>query len=217
MNDETTTREQPTDDQITEMAREEAIAETHAVSQVVDQITQTLPEVIHLIESADGKVLITGGGTSSAIARRMAHLLSVTGTPALFVHSMDALHGTMGAIEPRDVLIAISKGGESDEINQLVGLVREKGTKIVGIGEHPESTLASLSDVYVDLLTVEGGDPGNALAMGSTLVTAVWGDALARTLMHLNGWKIKDSVNLHPAGYVGKKAEEILSVSGEEG
>ncbi len=198
------------DEQLIEVAREAAQLEVQAVAQVVQQIDGTLPEVIRLIKSRpEGKVLITGGGTSSHIARRMAHLLAVSGTPALFVHSMDALHGTMGAIEPRDVLIAISKGGESDEINQLCTLVRDKGTAIIGIGEHPESTLASISDVFVHLHTIDGGDPGNALAMGSTLLAALWGDALARTLMSVNSWKLADSLAIHPAGYVGKMSASL--------
>lgn len=199
------------DDALIEEARAAAEAETAAIDRVTEQIDRSIPEVIRLIRSRDGKVLVTGGGTSSTIARRLAHLLSVSGTPALFVHAMDALHGTMGAIEPRDILIAISKGGESDEINQLCSLVKAKGTAIVGIGEHSESTLAQLSSVFVHLHTIDGGDPANAIAMGSTLVAAVWGDALTRTLMRVNSWTVEESIAIHPAGYVGKKASEIVA------
>ncbi|MGI6879545.1 SIS domain-containing protein [Microbacterium sp. gxy059] len=193
-----------TPEQMLAAAREAASAEAAAIQGVAEQIDESLVAVIEIITALKGKVLVTGGGTSSTIARRMAHLLSVSGTPSLFVHAMDALHGTMGAIEPDDLLIALSKGGESDEINQLCRMVGEKGTVVVGIGERPESTLARLSDVFVPLRTAEGADPGGILAMGSTLVAATWGDALARTLMRMRDWETGDSIGIHPAGYVGK-------------
>lgn len=199
------------DEKMIAIAKHAADLECQAIDKVSEQINASLPQVVRLIESREGKVLVTGGGTSSMIARRLAHLLSVSKTPSLFIHAMDALHGTMGAIEPHDILIAISKGGESDEVNNLCQLVKAQGTAIVGIGEHPTSTLATLSDVFVTLHTGEEGDPANAIAMGSTLVAALWGDALTRTLMILNGWTLEESIAIHPAGYVGKMAGQLLA------
>lgn len=194
---------------IIEVARQAAAAEARAVGQVSGEIDDSLVDVLRLIRSRDGKVLVTGAGTSGTVARRMAHLLSVSGTPSLFIHPMDALHGTMGAIEPDDVLIALSKGGESDEINQLCALAGRKGTAIVGIGERPQSTFAGVCDIYVCLHTADGGDPRNVLAMGSTLVAAAWGDALTRALMHVNSWTLSESLEIHPAGAVGKSARHL--------
>ncbi len=199
-----------TDEELIVFGRNEASSELSAIGKVADQFTDSFVETIHVLAECTGKVIVTGSGTSSTIARRLAHLLSVTCKPGLFVHAMDALHGTMGAIEPTDVLIAISKGGESDEINNLCKLVHDKGTKLIGLGEHPESTFASLCDVFVHLHTDEGGDPENVIAMGSTLLAAVWGDALVRTMMKLNEWDVSEALSLHPAGVVGKSAEEIL-------
>lgn len=204
---------QLSNEQMLSIAREAVTLEANAVSQVADQITETLPQAVRLIESARGKVLTTGSGTSSQIARRMAHLLSVSGTPALFIHSMDALHGTVGAVQSGDVLIAISKTGESDEVIRLSKMARQMGVSVIGISEREGSSMAETSDIFVHLNTTEGADPGNTLAMGSTLVTAVWGDALARVLMARSGWETKDSLRIHPAGGVGKIAREVLAES----
>ncbi|QPK81747.1 SIS domain-containing protein [Schaalia sp. ZJ405] len=194
------------DNKILQIARDGARLEARAVACVENQIDDSVINVARLIDQARGKVIVVGSGTSGTIARRLAHLLSVSGTPGVFVHPMDALHGTMGAIEGDDVLIALSKGGESDEINSLCSLLSEQGTTIIGIGEQSESTLARLSDVFVCLHTADGADPENVLAMGSTLVTAIWGDALARVLMAMHGWTVDESIRIHPAGAVGKNA-----------
>nr|WP_108871126.1 SIS domain-containing protein [Tessaracoccus timonensis] len=189
-----------------EYARAQVQKEGNAVLAVADQLDESFIEVVQRVRRVVGKLFVTGSGTSSAVARRMAHLLSVSGTPALFIHSMDALHGTMGSVEPNDLVIAISKGGESDEVNQFVQLVHDKGTEIIALTENPSGTLASLADTVAILHSPDDADPGNLLAMGSTLMAAAWGDALARTLMYVGDWDLRDSVKMHPAGAVGKAA-----------
>lgn len=198
-------------EELLDVARRGAIVEAEAVAGVEKQIDESLCETAAIIEASTGKVIVIGSGTSGTIGRRMAHLLSVSGTPSVYIHPMDALHGTMGAIEPEDVVIALSKGGESEEINQLCRLLLDEGCRVIGVGESPRSSLASLSTLYVHLHTVDGADPENTLAMGSTLVTAVWGDALARVLMHIHGWQVEQSLKIHPAGAVGKHAAEAHS------
>lgn len=198
------------EDELLEVARRGVRLEAQAVAGVEGQIASSLVEVARLIDAASGKVIVTGSGTSGTIGRRMAHLLSVSGTPAVYIHPMDALHGTMGAVEPDDVVIALSKGGESDEINDLCRLLAGHGCAIVGIGEDPTSTLATIAQHYVLLHTIDDADPENTLAMGSTLVTAVWGDALARVLMSIHGWEVEQSLSIHPAGAVGKHAEGVM-------
>ena len=194
-------------DGLLDIARAAVDMEGRAVLEVSNQIDDTMLETIAMIERSEGKVFVTGAGTSGTIAHRFAHLLSVSGTPAVYLHAMDALHGSMGAIEPDDVIITISKGGESDEVNQLCQLLKEKGVGVIGIGEHPESTFAGLVDVFVRLHSIDGADPYNKLAMGSTLVAEAWGDALARALMVVHGWDEESSLKLHPAGAVGKFAK----------
>ncbi|MFT0762967.1 SIS domain-containing protein [Actinomyces sp. F1_1611] len=195
-----------TNEQMGEVARAAIVAEAAAVARVADVVTDTLPEVVDRVLATAGKVLTTGSGTSSQIARRLAHLLSVSGTPALFIHSMDALHGTVGAVQPGDLLVAISKTGESDEVLGLCRMVQQLGVAVIGLGEDASSTLAQISEVFVCLEPVEGADPGHTLAMGSTLAAGVWGDALTRVLMEVKEWELGDSLARHPAGGVGKAA-----------
>ena len=117
-------------DGLLDIARAAVDMEGRAVLEVSNQIDDTMLETIAMIERSEGKVFVTGAGTSGTIAHRFAHLLSVSGTPAVYLHAMDALHGSMGAIEPDDVIITISKGGESDEVNQLCQLLKEKGVGV---------------------------------------------------------------------------------------
>lgn len=188
-----------------ETARRAAQLEIDALSSAVEQIIGGIEDAAELVLATPGKVLVTGSGTSSHVARRLAHLLSVTGTPAMFLHSMDALHGTVGAVQSRDVLIAISKTGRSREVVELSALVRSRGCKVIGISEEPDSLLAHESDVFVELSTVKGADAEETIAFGSTLVAALWGDALARALMEAKGWELQSSLDIHPAGGVGER------------
>lgn len=174
-----------------------------AVLAVADQIDDTFIAVVDLLENCTGKVFVTGSGTSGATARRMAHLLAVCGTPSTFIHPMDALHGTMGALAAGDVLISISRGGESDEINEFSTRAQRRSVKVVAITADPDSSLGRLADLTVTLTTVGDGDPGGVIAMGSTLVTAVWGDALANILMRRRGYGWEEVLETHPAGAVG--------------
>ncbi|GAA3919959.1 KpsF/GutQ family sugar-phosphate isomerase [Microbacterium invictum] len=174
-----------------------------AVLAVADQIDETFIEVVDLLENCRGKVFVTGSGTSGAVARRMAHLLAVCGTPSVFIHPMDALHGTMGALAPGDVLISISRGGESSEINDFSTRAQRRSVKVVAITAAPSSSLGRLADLTVTLATEGDGDPGGVIAMGSTLVTAVWGDALANILMRRRGYGWDQVLETHPAGAVG--------------
>lgn len=193
-----------TEARMLDAARKTIIDEAAAVAAVADQLDESFLAVHEQLLACTGKVFIAGSGTSGTIARRMAHLLSVCGTPAAFLHPMDALHGTMGVLTRGDILITISKGGESTEINDLIVLARRRDVRIIALTSKPESTMAKLADTVVTLHNLEGADPGNVIAMGSTLVTAVWGDALALLLMRQRGYTWKQMLETHPGGAVGK-------------
>lgn len=179
--------------------------EAEGVAASVDDLDESFLEVVRIAYECTGKVFVTGAGTSGAVARRMAHLLSVSGTPSIFISGADALHGTMGALSPGDVLVAISRGGGSEEINELVVRAKERGvSKVVALTADPRSALATRSDVVVDLTMLPGIDPGEVIAMGSTLVTAAWGDALAVVLMQMRGYSWPSVLHSHPSGAVGQ-------------
>lgn len=190
-----------------EAARELIMREAAGVLAVAEQLDDSFLEVVDLLLRYEGKVFVTGSGTSGAIARRMAHLLSVCGTPAVFVSAMDALHGTMGAFASGDVLITISRGGETDELNELSTRVKQRQVPVVALTAQPGSTLAGLADVVVVVDTGPDVDPGGVIAMGSTLASAVWGDALAYVLMRVRGYGWDEVLFTHPAGAVGQITE----------
>lgn len=193
-----------TEARMLDAARTTILDEAAAVAAVAEQIDESFLAVLEQLLACTGKVFIAGSGTSGTIARRMAHLLSVCGTPAAFLHPMDALHGTMGVLAEGDILITISKGGESAEINDLIVLARRRDVRIIALTSNPGSTMAQLADTVVTLHNREGADPGNVIAMGSTLVTAVWGDALAIMLMRQRGYTWEQMLETHPGGAVGK-------------
>ncbi|MBN9376487.1 MAG: SIS domain-containing protein, partial [Cellulomonas sp.] len=123
--------------------------EGRGVAEVADRLDQSFLAAVELVDATTGKVFVTGSGTSGAIARRMAHLLSVCGTPAMFHPGMDALHGTMGAVAAGDLLITLSRGGESDELNDLSRRVQQRGVKVIAVTAAPTSALGTLADLTV--------------------------------------------------------------------
>lgn len=195
-------------DAILEAARDVIRAEAAGVAAAVDALDQTFLDVARLLFDCTGKVFVIGSGTSGAVARRMAHLLAVAGTPSVFMHPADALHGTMGAVTPGDIVIAISRGGGSAEVNDCAERTRARGAVIVALTAKGESALARSADHAVVLPMHPGIDPGDVIAMGSTLVTSVWGDAMAVVLMRLRGYSWSDVLFTHPSGAVGLVSDE---------
>lgn len=193
------------DSPLLEAARQTVRDEAAAVAAVADQLDDSFLEVHELMLACEGKVFVAGSGTSGTVARRLAHLLSVCGTPAAFLHPMDALHGTMGVLTSSDILVTLSKGGESAEINQLIELAQRRGVHVVAITSDASSTMARLAQTVVTLRITPGADPGDVIAMGSTLVTSVWGDALAILLMRQRGYTWAQMLETHPGGAVGRR------------
>jgi arabinose-5-phosphate isomerase len=195
-------------------ARQLVRAEAAALAALESQLDARLDAVAQLILDRPGKVLTVAVGTSSHVARRLAHLLSVTGTPALFMHPVDGLHGSLGAIQAGDVVIAISRDGETDELNEFARRAKKLGAAIVVLTGDAGSALGSIGDLTVALSTSAGADPGEIIAMGSTLVVAAWGDALAVTLMERRGYSWDAVLYSHPGGAVGKRAAADSAQSG---
>ena len=201
-----------------DVARRQIRLEADAVRAVADQLDEAFVAAAQLTLDCSGKVFTVGSGTSGMVARRMAHLLSVCGRASVFLHPMDALHGSSGALAAGDVIIAISKGGESAEINDLCVLARTRGLSVIALTAKRQSALAEMADVTVTLTTSDDADPGGIVAMGSTLVTAVWGDALGYVLMHYNGYSWDQVLSSHPAGAVGQRRDlpsDLASVKTE--
>lgn len=192
------------EDQILEGAREVIRREGVATAGVAEQLDGSFLAAVSLLLACRGKVLVAGSGTSGTVARRMAHLLSVCGTPAVFLHPMDALHGSLGAVAGTDVVIAISKGGGSAELNDFARRAQERGARLLSLTSRADSELGRLADVSVYIAPADRADPGGVIAMGTALAVSAWGDALAVTLMRLNGYSWSQVLSAHPAGSVGQ-------------
>lgn len=194
------------DQQILEALKERIEVEAAGVRSVSAAFDDNTTVIIQALLDCEGKVFVTGSGTSGSVARRMAHLFSVSGTPSLFLPPSDALHGTMGALRSGDLLIAISKGGGSDEINDLARRAQERGVRVIALTSNRSSELAALADYLQYFEVADEVDPGNVIAMGSTLMHAAWGDALAVVLMRMRGYSWSEVLFTHPLGAVGKRA-----------
>jgi D-arabinose 5-phosphate isomerase GutQ len=180
--------------------------EAAAVSALVGAVETGVVAVARRIVATTGKVVTTGSGTSGIMAERLAHLLSVCGSPAVYLPSMDALHGGMGAITRADLVLAISKTGRSTELTNLVDRLGARGVHVVAVTESPDSPFAKAAASVAALPdTPPEADPGNMIAMASTLSVGAWGDAVAVAAMAMRGHTLDDVVDSHPAGGVGHR------------
>ncbi len=183
--------------------------EADGVATLLDQIRDSFYDAVNLMYACEGHVLVAGAGTSHSVARRLAHLLSCCGTPALLIDVGDSRHGLSGAVREKDVLIALSKGGQTQEIISLVRVAKERGAKVISITEQPQSELGRESDVVLHVVAPGGVDPFGMVATGSSLVNSVFGDALCVVLLQMRGYSIEQFGKTHPGGAVGKKIEDM--------
>ncbi len=187
-----------------ERAREVIAREAMAVAALGDQMGYGLADVVQVLLDCTGHVLVTGAGTSFAMAERFAHLLSCVGTPALPISAADALHGGAGAVRKGDVVYVISKGGQSAEANAFAGIAKARGATIVAQTEDPASPLAALADAVFLVRAVGEIDPYGMIATGSSLVAGAAGDVLCTLLLEARGYTKEAFGATHPGGAVGK-------------
>ena len=185
-------------------ARAVVAREAEGVRALAAQLDERLVEVLEVLLRCEGHVLVTGMGTSHAMAQRFAHLLSCSGIPALCVSAADGLHGGSGAVTDRDVVYVISKGGRSAELNRFAEIAGGRGATIVAQTESPDSPLARISDVVFCVRTVGEVDPYGLIATGSSLVAGAAGDVLCTLLLERRGYTREDFGETHPGGAVGQ-------------
>lgn len=182
--------------------------EALAIQALAGQMDENLIDVANLLLNCKGHVMVSGMGTSGAVARRFAHLLSCSGIPAMFFSAADGLHGASGAITANDVVFIISKGGRSDELNQFAEIAKSRGAKIVAQTEKPDSPLGQMSDAVYKVKLVGDVDPYGMIATGTSLVNAVAGDVLCVLLLELGGYTKESFGQTHPGGAVGVTLEK---------
>jgi arabinose-5-phosphate isomerase len=180
--------------------------ESNAIERAADRLDQASVErAIDLIGACKDKVVVTGAGKSGVIAQKIAQTLTSTGTVAIFVHPSDALHGSLGVITARDVVIALSNSGETDEIIALLPALEQRGVSLISIVGNINSTLARKADVVLDASVDKEACPLNLAPTTSTTVALAIGDAIAMTLMEARGLTAEDFALNHPAGRLGKR------------
>ncbi len=179
--------------------------EARAVSTLAEQIDNEFVRAANIILKCKGQLVLTGLGKSGLIARKISATLTSTGTPAIFVHPVDALHGDIGIVGRQDILIAFSKSGYSREVAKVAQNFKRLGSKVIAITENPNSELGKLSDVVLKLPKVNEADPYDLAPTTSTTMMAALGDALAITLLSLRGFTAEDFARFHPDGTLGKR------------
>lgn len=181
-------------------------SEIAAVSQLPSFVDDNFALAAQAIFESKGRVIITGIGKSAIIATKIVATLNSTGTPAVFMHAADAIHGDLGIIQDGDVVICISNSGDSPEIKVLIPLIRNIGdNKVIAMVGRRESTLAKLSDLVVYTHVDNEACPNNLAPTSSTTAQLVMGDALAMTLLRMRGFTAQDYAKVHPGGALGKK------------
>jgi arabinose-5-phosphate isomerase len=178
-------------------------AEAQLVAGTVAKIDTQFEAVAARMMAVTGKVVFSGSGTSGYIARRAAHLFSVCGTPAMFLHPADALHGGVASLQAHDLLVVLSKGGRTYEVNELARLAKGSGIYVVALTSREDSEVAAIADRTVVLPADGFSDPGGLIAMGSTLAHSAWLDGLAYVLMRARGYDFEHVLHSHPGGAVG--------------
>jgi len=197
------------DQEILSVARETLRLESQAVDSIAAQLDESFVAAARALLACKGHILVAGSGTSRAVGERLAHLLSCCGTPALFIHPGDSQHGLSGAVREEDLLIALSKGGETAEVNYLAEVAKKHGARVIALTEKPESSLGKVSDICLKVISPEGIDPYGMIATGSSLVNAAFGDALCVVLLKLRSYSLESFSETHPGGAVGKKIKEM--------
>lgn len=197
---------QPTDHQhILATAQRTLDIEAEALRALRTSLGPAFCQVVETIRAAQGRVVVTGIGKSAIVAQKITATLNSTGTPAIFMHAADAVHGDLGMLLPADVLLCLSKSGDTAEIKVLLPLVKHLGNPIVAMTARPESYLAQHADHLLHTPIEQEADPNDLAPTASTTAQMALGDALAMSLLALRGFCPADFAQLHPGGTLGKQ------------
>jgi arabinose-5-phosphate isomerase len=190
---------------IKKIAQDVLINESRAIEKLASYIDNDFESCVQEIYSAKGRVVITGVGKSAIIANKIVATLNSTGTPALFMHAADAIHGDLGMVQKDDIVICISRSGNTPEIKVLVPLLKRRGSKLVALVSQTNSYLAQQADYVLNATIAEEACPHNLTPTTSTTVHMAMGDALAVCLLHLRNFSSEDFAEFHPGGSLGKQ------------
>jgi arabinose-5-phosphate isomerase len=186
--------------------------ESEAIAGLIARLDERFGKAVELLYGCKGRVVVTGLGKSGLIGRKIAATFASIGTPSLFLHASEALHGDLGMLTGDDVLLAISSSGETEELIELVESVKRLGIHLITLTANPRSTLGSASNIVLDIAVKEEACSLNLAPTASTAAAMAMGDALAISLLERRGFKEEDFAALHPGGRLGKKLRRVESL-----
>lgn len=190
---------------IKEIAKKAIVSESDSIKKLVDYIDDQFVAATKAVYNCTGRFVITGIGKSAIIAQKIVATLNSTGTPSVFLHASEAIHGDLGMVQAQDVILCISKSGNSPEIKVLVPLLKRGGNTLIGMTGNRNSFLAKCSDFVLDTTVEQEACPNNLAPTNSTTAQLVMGDALAVCLMELRKFTAQDFAKYHPGGALGKQ------------
>jgi arabinose-5-phosphate isomerase len=186
--------------------------ESAAIAELIPRLGEKFEAAVELLDSCGGRIVVAGVGKSGLIGRKIAATFASTGSPALFLHAGEALHGDLGMVILNDVLIVITASGETEELVELIESAKMRGIKMITLTASPRSTVAQASDVILDITVKEEACSLNLAPTASTAAAMAMGDALAVALYERRGFKEEDFAALHPGGRLGRKLRRIESL-----
>jgi arabinose-5-phosphate isomerase len=192
-------------DAILASATKTILSESESIANLVQFLDDDFAKATELIYRSKGRLVVTGIGKSAIIAQKIVATLNSTGTPSLFLHAAEAIHGDLGMVQPDDVVICISKSGNSPEIKVLAPLLKRSGNILIGMTANKTSFLAKESDYVLHAYVESEADPNNLAPTNSTTAQLALGDALAVCLIEMRDFKSEDFAKYHPGGALGKK------------
>jgi len=195
-----------------ETARRVLEAEAESILKMKDRLGENFLRAVSLAAACKGKIAVIGLGKSGIICQKIAATLSSTGTPAVFLHAADALHGDCGILARNDLVIAVSKSGETAEIIGILDVVKRLSLPIIALSGNPDSTLSRYADVCLDVSVAEEAGPLGLAPTSSTAAALAMGDALAMALMECRKFGHDDFASIHPAGSLGKKLMRVADL-----
>lgn len=201
-----------------DIARQVLQTEADAIRKVMEELGDDFNQAVEMVTTSTGRVIWTGMGKSGIICRKLAATMSSTGTPSLFLHPAEAIHGDLGMVTENDLVVAISNSGATDEILRLLEILRRQGIKLIAMTSHPDSPLADAADIHLDLGVRNEACPLNLAPTASTTASLALGDALALTVSARKGFREEDFARFHPGGKLGRKFLKVkdLMHSGDD-
>ncbi|WP_392347127.1 SIS domain-containing protein [uncultured Polaribacter sp.] len=190
---------------ILQTAKETILLESKAIANLAKLLDENFEKAVNFILNSNGRVIVTGIGKSANIATKIVATFNSTGTPAIFMHAADAIHGDLGNVQKNDIVICLSKSGNTPEIKVLVPLIKNYGNKIIAITGNVDSFLGKNADFPLNTFVEKEACPNNLAPTTSTTAQLVMGDALAVCLQDLRGFTKKDFAKYHPGGALGKR------------